>query len=262
MSLASEEMAAVPRPYATHPRPAPHLEFAPAAVDTQAFLEAESGRLESATAEEILAWAIERYFPHFTMATGLGPEGCVIISMLAKLEPRVHVFNLDTGYQFAETLALRERIMDKYGMSIHLERPEQTVAEYEAANGGPVYRTESDRCCRDRKIRVLQRVSARFQAWATGIRRDQSPTRANTPIVQWDKKFGLVKISPLARWTKKEVWARIVSEGVPYNPLHDQGYPSVGCWPCTRPVAAGEDERAGRWSGTSKTECGLHTPAE
>ena len=109
-------------------------------ADTLAFLESQSRRLESATAEEILAWAIDSYFPRFTMATGLGPEGCVIISMLAKIEPRVYVFNLDTGYQFAETLALRERIMDKYAMSIHLERPEQTVAEYEAANDGPVYR--------------------------------------------------------------------------------------------------------------------------
>jgi phosphoadenosine phosphosulfate reductase len=218
--------------------------------------------LESATAEEILAWAIDSYFPQFTMATGLGPEGCVIISMLAKLEPRVYVFNLDTGYQFAETLALRERIMDKYAMSIHLEQPEQNVAEYEAVNNGPVYRSDPDRCCRDRKVRVLQRVAARFHAWATGIRRDQSPTRASTPIVQWDKKFGLVKISPLARWTKRDVWARIAAEDIPYNPLHNQGYPSIGCWPCTRPVVAHEDERAGRWSGTAKTECGLHTPTE
>jgi len=230
--------------------------------DTLATLESESRRLESATAEEILVWAIDAYFPRFTMATGLGPEGCVIISMLAKLEPRVYVFNLDTGYQFAETLALRERIMDKYAMPIHLEQPEQSVAEYEAANDGPVYGRDPDRCCRDRKVRVLERVAARFHAWATGVRRDQSPTRANTPIVQWDKKFGLVKISPLARWTKRDVWARIVAEDIPYNPLHNQGYPSIGCWPCTRPVGAGEDERAGRWSGSAKTECGLHTPAE
>jgi len=182
--------------------------------------------------------------------------------MLAKLEPRVYVFNLDTGYQFAETLALRERMMEKYAMPIHLERPEQSVAEYEATNAGPVYRSDPDRCCRDRKVRVLQRVAARYRAWATGIRRDQSPTRAGTPIVQWDKKFGLVKISPLARWTKRDVWARIAAEEIPYNPLHNQGYPSIGCWPCTRPVAAGDDERAGRWSGTAKTECGLHAPAE
>jgi phosphoadenosine phosphosulfate reductase len=218
-----------------------------------------SRKLEKSTPEEILSWAVETYFPRFTMATGLGPEGCVIISMLAKIEPRVYVFNLDTGYQFRETLDLRDRIAEKYGMNIDLQRPELTIEEYEKLNGGPVYATDSNRCCFDRKIAVLHRVSVNFDAWATGIRRDQSPTRADTPIVKWDKKFGLVKISPLATWTKKDVWKRIMTEGVPYNPLHDRGYPSIGCQPCTRAVVGGEDERAGRWSGTAKTECGLHT---
>jgi phosphoadenosine phosphosulfate reductase len=111
-------------------------------------------------------------------------------------------------------------------------------------------------------VTVLHRVARHFDAWATGIRRDQSPTRAETPIVRWDKKFGLVKISPLATWTKGDVWKRILDEGVPYNPLHDQGYPSIGCWPCTRSVTPGEDERAGRWTGKAKTECGLHTAGD
>jgi phosphoadenosine phosphosulfate reductase len=133
------------------------------------------------------------------------------------------------------------------------------VAEYEAAHGGPLYKTNSDQCCFDRKLKVLRRVSKGFSAWMSGIRRDQSPHRAKAPIVGWDKKFGLVKISPLANWTNKDVWKRIVEEQIPYNSLHDQGYPSIGCWPCTRSVLAGEDERAGRWSGTAKTECGLHT---
>ena len=199
--------------------------------------------LEGARAEEILAWAVQTYFPRLTMATGLGPEGCVIISMLARIEPRVHVFNLDTGYQFAETLELRERIMDKYGMMIHLERPDLRVKHYEAVHGGPVYQRDPDRCCFDRKIRVLHRVAAGFDAWATGIRRDQSPTRADTPIVRWDKKFGLIKISPLAAWTKGDVWQRNSDEGIPYNLLHDRGYPSIGCQPCTRAVLPGEDER-------------------
>jgi phosphoadenosine phosphosulfate reductase len=214
--------------------------------------------LEGAAPEEVLAWAVDTYFPRFTMATGLGPEGCVIISMLAKIEPRTYVFNLDTGYQFPETLELRERIMEKYKVHIDLQRPELPVKEYEALHGGPLYKTNSDRCCFDRKVAVLHRVSAHYDAWATGIRRDQSPTRAGAPIVGWDKKFGLVKINPLACWTKNDVWKRITDEGVPYNPLHDQGYPSIGCQPCTRAVMAGEDERAGRWSGSAKTECGLH----
>ncbi len=219
----------------------------------------QSRRLEGQSPEKILTWAVGRYFPRFTMATGLGPEGCVIISMLAKIEPRVYVFNLDTGYQFRETLELRERMNEKYGVHIDLQRPESSVEEYENLHGGPVYDRDSDRCCHDRKITVLHRVAVNFDAWATGIRRDQSPTRADTPIVKWDKKFGLVKVSPLAAWTKKDVWKRILDEQVPYNPLHDQNYPSIGCQPCTRAVQPGEDERAGRWSGSTKTECGLHT---
>ena len=215
--------------------------------------------LEGAAAEDILTWAVETYYPRFCMATALGPEGCVIISMLAKIEPRVYVFNLDTGYQFRETLELRLRIAQRYGIVVDLQRPDLSVNAYEALHGGPLYKSNPDKCCLDRKIRVLERVAANFDAWATGIRRDQSPTRANTPILKWDKKFGLVKINPLATWTKSDVWRRIINENIPYNPLHDQGYASIGCWPCTRAVAPEEDERAGRWTGTSKTECGLHT---
>jgi len=218
-----------------------------------------SQRLEAATPEEIITWAVERYFPRLTMATAFGPEGCVILSMLARIEPRVYVFNLDTGYQFQETLELRDRIAERYGIVVDFQRPELSVEEYERLNGGPVYKTDPDRCCFQRKIEVLHRVARGFDAWMSGIRRDQSPHRANAPIVGWDKKFGLVKISPLANWTRKQVWDRIVYENIPYNPLHDRGYTSIGCWPCTRPVLLGEDERAGRWSGTGKIECGLHT---
>lgn len=234
----------------------------PPSVATLEWLDRQNILLETATADEILAWAVESFYPRFTMATGLGPEGCVIISMLARIDPRVYVFNLDTGYQFRETLELRERIAEKYGITIDLQRPELSVEAYEAAHGGPVHRTDPDKCCMDRKIRVLQRVAKSYDAWATGIRRDQSPTRADTPIVRWDKKFGLVKISPLATWTKSDVWRRILRDGIPYNPLHDQGYPSIGCQPCTRAIMTGEDERAGRWTGTTKTECGLHTAAD
>jgi phosphoadenosine phosphosulfate reductase len=218
----------------------------------------QSQLLEGAAPEEILTWAVDRYFPRFTMVTGLGPEGCLIISMLAKIEPHVYVFNLDTGYQFPETLELRDRIAEKYGIVVDLQRPELSVEEYEATHSGPLYHTDPDQCCRDRKIAVLNRVVEDFDAWASGIRRDQSACRADTPVIRWDGKFGLVKVSPLATWTKRDVWKRIVQDKVPYNPLHDRGYPSIGCQPCTRSVMDGEDERAGRWSGTAKTECGLH----
>jgi phosphoadenosine phosphosulfate reductase len=222
-------------------------------------LQSHSLALEKSSPEQIIAWAVERYFPQLTMATAFGPEGCLILAMLAKIEPRVYVFNLDTGYQFKETLELRDRIAEKYGLRVELQGHELPVAEYEKLHGGPLYKSDPDRCCRDRKVKVLYRVVAGYHAWMSGIRRDQSPHRAGAPIVGWDKKFGLVKISPLANWTKGDVWKRIVQEEIPYNPLHDQGYTSIGCWPCTRAVMFGEDERAGRWAGTAKKECGLHT---
>ena len=222
-------------------------------------LREQSDRLETATPAEIIRWSVERYFPKLTMATAFGPEGCVILHMLAEIEPRTPVFNLDTGYQFEETLALRDRIAERYGIEVEMQRAATTVEQYEAQHGGPLYKTNPDQCCFDRKVKVLQQAVVGMQAWMSGIRRDQTPDRARAAIVGWDKKFGLVKISPLANWTKKDVWNLIAKHDIPYNPLHDQGYTSIGCWPCTRAVMFGEDERAGRWSGHAKTECGLHT---
>jgi len=219
----------------------------------------QSLALENASPEEIIRWAVETYFPKLAMATAFGPEGCVILSMLAKIEPRVYVFNLDTGYQFQETLNTRDRIAEKYGLVVQYQRADLSVEEFEAAHGGPLYHRDSNRCCGERKLKVLRRAIVGYDAWMSGIRRDQSLHRAGAPIVGWDRKFGLMKISPLANWTKKAVWERILEENIPYNPLHDKGYPSIGCWPCTRAIEEGEDERAGRWSSTEKTECGLHT---
>ncbi len=234
----------------------------PPLVPTDEFLAelaSESVKLESATPQEILRWTIDRYAPRFTMATAFGPEGMTLIHMLAEIAPQTPIFNLETGYQFAETLELREEVKRRYGIEVEYKRSGQTVQEYEAANGGPVYKTDPNRCCFDRKLRVLHEAAKGQYAWASAIRRDQSDDRARAPIVGWDRKFQLVKVSPLANWTKKDVWNLIAKENIPYNPLHDQGYPSVGCWPCTRAVQIGEDERAGRWSGFQKTECGLHT---
>lgn len=227
--------------------------------DLLAELAEKSAELETATPQEIIRWGVERFGNKLTMATAFGPEGCVILHMLAEIGPQTHVFNLDTGYQFKETLELRDRIAVRYGIEVELKRPELTVEQYEAKHGGPVYKTNPDQCCFDRKISVLKAAAAGHHAWITAIRRDQSPDRARAAIVGWDKKFNLVKINPLANWTKKEVWSLIVKHEIPYNPLHDQGFTSIGCWPCTRAVLFGEDERAGRWSGNAKTECGLHT---
>lgn len=222
-------------------------------------LTAASAQLESAEPKEVIRWAAERFGDKLTMATAFGPEGCLILHWIAEVAPSTYVFNLETGYQFPEMLELRDRIAARYGLEVAYEHPEMTVADYERLHGGPLYRTDPGRCCSDRKLAVIRRVLGRFEAWMSGIRRDQSPDRAASPIVGWDAKFGVVKISPLANWTKAKVWDAILKFGVPYNPLHDKGFVSIGCAPCTRAVVAGEDERAGRWSGTAKTECGLHS---
>jgi phosphoadenosine phosphosulfate reductase len=201
---------------------------------------------------------VDTFFPRLTMATAFGAEGCCILHMLAEIEPSVHVFNLETGYQFPETLALRERIRERYGIEVELVQPELSVAEYEAEHGGPLYRCRPDQCCEDRKIQPLRRVVSDYDAWISAIRRDQTTDRAKASTVHWDAKFGLVKINPLLNWTKEDIWSFIVQNDVPYNPLHDEGYPSIGCWPCTRPVQEGQDERSGRWAGSTKKECGLH----
>ena len=219
----------------------------------------EALRLESAEPQQVLQWATERFGQKFTMATAFGPEGMVLIHMLAGIAPDTPIFNLDTGYQFKETLELREEVKRRYGIAVEMKQPVTTVEQYEQKHGGPLYRANPDQCCFDRKVQVLNKAVLGRHAWASAIRRDQSPDRANVPIVGWDKKFSLVKISPLANWTKQQVWGFITQHDIPYNPLHDQGYASIGCWPCTRSVMLGEDERAGRWSGFAKTECGLHS---
>lgn len=249
----------LPEDFASEPLVAAGEEQLTLTPDLRAEIDAKSAELESASPQEILRWAVERFSPRFTMATAFGPEGMVILHMLAELASDTPVFNLDTGYQFKETLELRDRVAQRYGIEVELKRPELSVAEYEAKNGGPVYTSDPNRCCADRKLAVLHKAVVGMHAWASAIRRDQSPDRAKAPIVGWDKKFGLVKVSPLANWTKQQVWKLITDQDIPYNTLHDQGYTSIGCQPCTRAVLFGEDERAGRWSGFAKTECGLHS---
>jgi len=208
----------------------------------------------------ILRWAVAEFHPHLLMATAFGVEGCCLIHMLAEIEPGVRVINLETGYQFPETLELRERIRERYGIAVEYIHPELTVAEYEAEHGGPLHGHRPDQCCYDRKVLPLKRAVERIVplAWVSAIRQDQTDHRAKAAVVGWDAKFNVVKVNPLLNWTKKDVWGFVHKNDVPYNPLHDRDYPSIGCWPCTRPVAAGEDDRAGRWAGKVKKECGLH----
>jgi phosphoadenosine phosphosulfate reductase len=211
-------------------------------------------RLAEQSPAHILRWAVAEFHPQLVLATAFGAEGCCLIHLLADLQPRPRFINLDTGYQFAETLAMRAALHARYGIDVELIQPDTTVAEYEAEHGGPLYQHRPDQCCHDRKIIPLRRVLAGAQAWISAIRKDQTAHRAVADVVQWDAKFGLFKVNPLLTWTKKDVWKLITEQKIPYNVLHDQGYESVGCWPCTQPGAG----RAGRWAGSAKKECGLH----
>jgi phosphoadenylyl-sulfate reductase (thioredoxin) len=210
------------------------------------------------SAQEVLQWAAARFAPRITLATGFGAEGCVLIDMLARHGLRMHVFTLDTGLLFPGTYGLWRELEERYGLTIHGVRPAQTVRQQAEAHGDALWRREPGRCCELRKVVPLAGVLADRDAWVTAIRRDQTAARAGAAAIEWDARFGLVKVNPLVRWTKNQVWDYIGEHRVPYNPLHDRGFPSIGCHPCTSSVAAGESDRAGRWRGQNRTECGLH----
>jgi phosphoadenosine phosphosulfate reductase len=221
-------------------------------------LAAVSAELEGKSADDILAWAVAQYAPRLAFATGFGLEGCVIIDIAGRLGLSIDIFSLDTGLLFPETYDLWRRLEAKYGLTIRAVKPAQTVGQQAATEGPALWGVNPDRCCELRKMVPLRTELERHSAWLSAIRRDQTPERADAPVVGWDGKFGLVKINPLVRWTMADVRAHIERFSVPYNPMHDHGFPSIGCWPCTTPVAPGEDPRAGRWRGREKTECGLH----
>jgi phosphoadenosine phosphosulfate reductase len=230
----------------------------PVAEFTKEQFDIANQELAGKSAQDILQWAVAQYGSRLTMATAFGAEGCCLIHMIAEIGADVRVFNLETGYQFPETLELRERIKSRYGIEVEYVRAETTVAEYEAEHGGPMYRHRSDQCCHDRKIVPLNAALVGYEAWISAIRSDQTKDRQKAQLIQWDAKFNLAKVNPLLSWTRRDVWAFIHRHSIPYNPLHDRGYPSVGCWPCTQAIEEGQDERAGRWAGTNKKECGLH----
>lgn len=208
--------------------------------------------LDDETPERILAWAAD-HLPRLTFATGFGAEGCVIIDLIARAGLKIDLFTLDTGVLFAETYALWRQLETRYGVTIRAVRAENPEPER--------WLRDADRCCEQRKVRPLRAELARFDAWITAIRRDQTPERSSAQVVEHDRKFGLVKVNPLVRWTHDQVWAHIYAHDVPYNPLHERGYPSIGCAPCTSAIVPGENLRAGRWRGAAKKECGLHTSA-
>ncbi len=222
---------------------------------------AESGcALETATPLDILKWADDQFGSRLTFATGFGAEGCVLIDLIGRHRLPIDIFTLDTGLLFPETYDLWRRLDERYALTIRGVRPERTVDEQAMTHGPELWARHADRCCEMRKVSPLVAELSGFDAWITAIRRDQTASRADALAVEWDPKFGLGKVNPLVRWTKKEVWSHLLRNDVPYNPLHDHGYPSIGCLPCTSAVRVGEDDRAGRWRGEPKTECGLHAP--
>ena len=192
-----------------------------------------------------------------------GAEGMVLLDMLARITrdadaPKIRVYTLDTGFLFEETVRFREEAMRRYDLQLEGMRPRLTVAEQVALYGDQLYSCKPNICCQIRKVEPQERALRGYDAWVTGIRRDQTPQRANTPVVRWEERFGVAKIAPLATWDTARVEAYVREHDIPLNPLLSRGYRSIGCKPCTRPVAPDEDPRAGRWSGTGKTECGLH----
>jgi len=211
--------------------------------------------------EEILEWAFSTYGENLAVATGMGVEGMALVDIAHRVNPRVKVFTGDTEFLFPETYDLMERVEERYGIRIERLYSELAPAEQEKAYGGALWARDPDLCCSLRKVEPLRRKLATLDAWVTAIRRDQSAARAGVRKVDWDAKFGLVKISPLADWTRPDVWRYVLRHQVLYNPLHDRSYPTIGCTHCTRAVLPGEDQRAGRWSGFAKTECGLHGTA-
>jgi phosphoadenosine phosphosulfate reductase len=222
----------------------------------------KSAELEGRPPQEILAWALAEYQPRLCISTAFGVEGCALIDMAMKLDPAIPVFTVDTGFLFPETHELIARFVDRYGIRLTTHAGEVSKADQEQRHGLALWSRDPDLCCQLRKVEPTQRAVRGMDAWIAGLRRDQGKSRAGIPILDLlahEDGSPLVKISPLATWTRNDTWTYVVANDVPYNPLLDQGYKSIGCWPCTRPVAADADERAGRWAGTDKTECGIHT---
>jgi len=215
--------------------------------------------VESWTLQQVLQWSFESFGQHVAISSAFGAAGMVIIDMTARLRGKdFRVFTLDTQFLFPETYHLMQRIEQKYGVAIERVYAAQSPAEQENERGEALWARDPDLCCNLRKVEPLRRKLRELAAWITSIRRDQTASRASAHKVEWDAKFGLIKINPLADWSDKQVWRYIHDHEVPYNPLHDQDYPSIGCTHCTRPVIPGEDQRSGRWAGFAKRECGLH----
>ncbi|GAB3551014.1 phosphoadenosine phosphosulfate reductase [Actinopolyspora lacussalsi] len=224
--------------------------------ELRALAEDASERLAGSSTSEVLDWAARTFGDNLIMASNM--EDASLIDLVSKVQPGVDVLFLETGYHFAETLGTRDAVAQTYDVNIIDAMPEQTVEQQDATEGARLYERDPGRCCHLRKVLPLRNTLARYEAWITGLRRVDSPSRADTPLVTWDERNNLVKVNPLAAWTDEDMDNYIAEHNVLVNPLVPAGFPSIGCQPCTAKPAPGADRRSGRWAGSTKTECGLH----
>ncbi len=227
-------------------------------MSPQTSMEEVQSAAESWTADQVLRWAFHTFGNDVAISSAFGVEGMVTIDLASKVTHKFRVFTVDTEFFFPETYNLIDQVEERYGIKIERMCPLLSPEEQERLHGAALWTRNPDQCCEIRKVEPLRRKLSHLRAWISSIRRDQTAQRASARKISWDAKFGLIKINPLADWSDKQVWNYIHQHKVLYNPLHDQSYPSIGCTHCTRAVGPGEDPRAGRWSGFTKTECGLH----
>jgi len=220
-----------------------------------------SAALEGSSPETILRWGFDTFGPGIVMATGFGPEGIVLMHHVSQIRPETIVFYLDTDLLFANTYELRDELVQKLGIRFERVYSGISLPEQALRHGDKLWDRDPDTCCHIRKVIPQRQFLSKYDAWITGIRRDQTAFRANTKQIEWDHANRMVKLNPLAGWTSDQVWEHIQTNELPYNPLHDYGYPSIGCWTCTKAVEPGQDPRSGRWAGKPKTECGIHLPS-
>ena len=214
-------------------------------------------QIEAMPAEEVLRWAYDEFGDRLCLTCSWQKQSSALVHLVSELGLGIDVIELDTHLFFKETYETREALVARYGLN--LIRPEIiTVAEQHNQEGPNLWESDPDRCCHIRKVEPLIRALDPYDAWISGIRRDQSPSRANARKVERSERYGVWKIQPLADWDEERVWSYIVANDIPYNPLHEAGYRSIGCIPCTRPIRPDEEERAGRWAGSDKLECGIH----
>lgn len=223
-------------------------------------LSALNARFEDAAPEKIIAWAVDRFMPGLAATSSFQTQSVALLHMISQVQPDLPIIFLDTGYHFSETLAYRDDLVARLGLNVRIVRSSLNRADFVRQYGDALYRRDPDMCCYINKVEPMQRALGDLGAWISGVRRDQTANRAAVLPVEL-LRDGRVKVQPLAHWTHKDVWTYINCHDLPAHPLFSQGYLSVGCAPCTAPVTDGGDERSGRWVGTQKTECGLHTNA-